>query len=124
MWSCCSYQGFKTSTQRTQTSVAHADHYSLQCGHATAIKVFKQALKESRPPWPMENIIPILPQKLWIIMCTTISGNKIECNTCKDFLNDFASRSFVTQNVVKFCNLSKCFLCDLIHMLISVIKSI
>ena len=130
MWSCYSYQGFKTCTQRTQTSLAHADHYSqiitctLQCGQATAIKVFKQELKERRPHWPMENIIPILPQKLWIVTCTTISGKRIECNTCKDFSNDFASRSFVTENVVKFCNLSKCFLGDFIHMLISVIKSI
>ena len=65
-------------TQRMQTSLAHADHYSLiiiisalQCGHATVIEVSKQALREHRPPWPMEIIIP---QGLWIIMYTTISG--------------------------------------------------
>ena len=93
-------------------NIIHGSLPALQCGHATAIKVFKQALKERRPPWPMENIIPILFQKLWIITCAT---------TSEDFSNDFASHSFVTQNVVKFCNLSKCFLCDLLHMLISVI---
>ena len=62
-----------------RTSLGHAGHYShivpktpvLQYGHATAIKVLKQALKERRPPWPMEIIIP---QELWIITCTTISG--------------------------------------------------
>ena len=105
---------------------------ALQCGHATVIKVLKQALRERNllspcrslsvdhylhynvvmlqlsrflnkhsknadlAPWPMENIIPILPQKLWIITCTTISGQKIRRNPCKDFSNDFASRGFVT----------------------------
>ena len=30
---------------------------ALQCGHATVIKVFKKALGERRPPWPMQIII-------------------------------------------------------------------
>ena len=48
-----------------QTSLGHAGHYThivpktpvLQYGHATAIKVLKQALKERRPPWLMQIII-------------------------------------------------------------------
>ena len=45
-----------------QTSMGHASHYShivqktpvLQYGHATALKVLKQALKERRPSWLMQ----------------------------------------------------------------------
>ena len=54
--------------------IIHASLPALQCGHGTAIKVFNQALRECTPPWWMEIIIPILPRKLWIITCTTISG--------------------------------------------------
>ena len=47
--------------------IIHESLPALQCGHATAIKGFNQALRECRPPWWMEIIIPISPQKLWII---------------------------------------------------------
>ena len=65
---------------------------ALQCRHTAAIKVSKQALRERRPPWSMEIIIP---QELGIITCTTISGKKIKCNTCKDFSNDFARHNYL-----------------------------
>ena len=94
---------------------------ALQCGHATAIKVSKQALKERRPPWPMEITCPKTSGSLCALPSLVKRIESVpHVKVFQMTLQVVVLLSLRTVSSSISCQRAFCVI--LIHMLISVVK--